>query len=432
MGKSIVYCDGCGNRLLDEEFARGKAFSVENRSFCAACKPAGAKAAPPPLPSSSSRIPTAGITPRRATSAVPARPPKRGAAALWAALGAGTVVAAAALAMLLKSPAPPPAPEPPPRPAPPVARTPSPAPSPAPPAAPPPADPADDRRRQAQFDRFFADVRGMIREAKDPEAKRAEIEGRIRAAELAYEGARPEFQELRAELEAAIAKSKFGAGLAGWWALESSDGGKTPDGGPNGLSGLLKGKGKHVPGRAGLGLELDGSGGHVELPATGPLANLQKGSYSVALWYRPASVPSGPNSKDNGWAHGLFVRPGFHEGLVYVSGGYFAIDHWLEAGGHVHVTSGRSSPAGEWAHVAGAVDRDAGELRLWVNGKRAGAKSFAKGGAGRQFGNRWRIGIALPDAKEYRYAAKGVVDEVRVYDRALSDEEVARLFSEAK
>jgi hypothetical protein len=39
MGKEIVYCGGCGKSLLEDDFSRGKAHTVDNRPFCTTCKP---------------------------------------------------------------------------------------------------------------------------------------------------------------------------------------------------------------------------------------------------------------------------------------------------------------------------------------------------------------------------------------------------------
>ena len=417
MGKSIVYCDGCGVRLLDEDFAKGRAVGIENRSFCASCRPAAKAAAP--MPSSSSRIPLSGLTPRRAMSAVPARPPSPKAAALWGLLGAGVVLLVGVLAFVMKSD-PPPAPAPVPQVAPPpVVKAPS----------PPLPDPAEKERRRAQF---LADVRAVIRDTKDLEAKRADIDARIREAEI-EEGPRPEFKELRAELKAAIEKAKEPPGLLGHWRMDEVADGKTPDATSNGLAGAVKGKAATVPGRVGGALEFDGSGGHVELPKTDALHALQKGSYTLALWYRPTEAPTGKSGKENAYAHGLLMKAGAHSGLEYVTGTRFFLDHWLAPTGHAFASGTTVSPAGRWAHVAGVVDRDGGEVRLFVDGKRDLAKPYAKGAEGKDYGTTpWRIGIANPGAKEYRYPSKGAFDEVRIYDRALSDEEVARLFSAAK
>jgi hypothetical protein len=77
VGKQIVYCNACGSRLKEDDFARGRAHEVDFQSFCTRCRPAAAVAAPPaarPLarrPSSSS-IPA---QPRRPSSAsIPAQP----------------------------------------------------------------------------------------------------------------------------------------------------------------------------------------------------------------------------------------------------------------------------------------------------------------------------------------------------------------------
>jgi hypothetical protein len=426
MGKPIVYCDSCGERLRDEDFAKGKAFTRENRNYCLAHRPSGAVAA---VPGSSARIPVSALTPRRAMSAAPSKPPPKSPWP-WVAGGAGLGLAIL-LAALTASDGRPPEPEPAPAPAPrPAANPPPPAPA---KVAVVKEEPADERRREAQRDRFVADVRGQIREAKDLEAKKAEIEGRIRAAELADGASRPEYVELRSELAAALERAKEPPGLVGRWTLDEVNAERTADASPNGVPGAVKGKAVAAPGRIGGGLELDGSTGHVELPKTEALKKLQRGSYTLACWYRPEAAPSGENSKDNGWAQGLVVKAGFHTGILLVAGNRFVIDHWLEAGGHAHATGNSTCGAGRYYHVAGVVDREVGEVRVYVDGKRDASKAFAKGAAGRDFGSEpWRIGMAKPNAKEYRYAAKGVIDDVRIYDRALTDDEVKALFSAAK
>jgi len=52
MGREIVYCEGCGKRLTEDDFSRGKAQDHDNRPFCSDCKPV---TAPPPPPSSQTK-----------------------------------------------------------------------------------------------------------------------------------------------------------------------------------------------------------------------------------------------------------------------------------------------------------------------------------------------------------------------------------------
>ena len=87
MGREIVYCEGCGQRLTEKDFSRGKAQEHENRPFCSKCRPV---TAPPPEPPSAPRPEGRGterrsgtsIGRRRATERIPLaqqppRPPTR-------------------------------------------------------------------------------------------------------------------------------------------------------------------------------------------------------------------------------------------------------------------------------------------------------------------------------------------------------------------
>lgn len=73
MGKEIVYCQGCGTNLREEDFEKGRAHRVENRPFCVECKPAPSPKAETPRArkTSTGRIPVA--TPPAARRPVPSR-----------------------------------------------------------------------------------------------------------------------------------------------------------------------------------------------------------------------------------------------------------------------------------------------------------------------------------------------------------------------
>jgi hypothetical protein len=61
MGRSIVYCDKCGQLLKEDDFRVGKASMADNRNYCGNCRPATSTrslpALPPPSKISTSRIP---------------------------------------------------------------------------------------------------------------------------------------------------------------------------------------------------------------------------------------------------------------------------------------------------------------------------------------------------------------------------------------
>ncbi|MGY4928687.1 LamG-like jellyroll fold domain-containing protein [Streptomyces sp. 900105755] len=82
---------------------------------------------------------------------------------------------------------------------------------------------------------------------------------------------------------------------------------------------------------------------------------------------------------------------------------------------------------GEWNHVVGVYDADAAQLQLYVNGVLA---------AGTPFTYRWSadgpltIGSGLTTAGAVTSPLKGDVDDVRLYDRAVSGDEVRQLFKQ--
>ena len=52
MGREIVYCDLCGDRILETDFEKGRAFAAGNKNYCPNCADKG-PARPPPATSSS-------------------------------------------------------------------------------------------------------------------------------------------------------------------------------------------------------------------------------------------------------------------------------------------------------------------------------------------------------------------------------------------
>lgn len=96
MGTKILYCGGCGNRILGSDFEEGRASHHADRSYCATCR-----AVPAPAPVPAPARPDTRV--RRAVRPVPAHAGvRKGPIAL--ALGA----AAAAAAIVLASIDPPP------------------------------------------------------------------------------------------------------------------------------------------------------------------------------------------------------------------------------------------------------------------------------------------------------------------------------------
>jgi hypothetical protein len=208
------------------------------------------------------------------------------------------------------------------------------------------------------------------------------------------------------------------------------DGGKVEE-----AVGKAAGKVEWADGKLGGALQLDGAGGHVQLSNTEALDKVQGESYTLSAWFKPADVPPGTES-DNNARYGILVKEGWHSGLSYNNEKQFVMDHWLApaAGSDDPVWAGagtweESCDAGAWYHVAGVVDRKAGTTKLYLNGELKNTAEWEANKAARDYARApWRVGIASPAAKKWAWPAKGLIDDVRIYKRALSDAEVAALY----
>lgn len=86
MGKEIVYCEICGDRILEQEFEKGKAVTILNKNYCVKCKAEAVKgisaedlaeeSGPKKGRSSAVMRAVPSKTPPRHTSVRPATPPR--------------------------------------------------------------------------------------------------------------------------------------------------------------------------------------------------------------------------------------------------------------------------------------------------------------------------------------------------------------------
>jgi hypothetical protein len=91
MGREIVYCEGCGTNLREPDFEKGGARLLENKPYCAPCRPAEP---PPPPPHRSETTRTR----KASTPRIPLPPPASPKVSVLAGLG---LLAIALLAVVL-------------------------------------------------------------------------------------------------------------------------------------------------------------------------------------------------------------------------------------------------------------------------------------------------------------------------------------------
>ena len=201
-------------------------------------------------------------------------------------------------------------------------------------------------------------------------------------------------------------------GLLAHWRLDEGTGMAISDCTSNARHGTLRGSGTWVPGKVGpgaLGFQGTGAAGFNK-----PAAFNLTGAMSVTAWVkidsfattgRILSKSGGPNAR--GWE--LNVES---NGTVWMK---VAIDaqNRVEAASFV--------PATTWVHVAGVFEPGV-SVRVYVNGAQTGITQTT---LATQYNT--AFDVTLGDREEGGTPWVGLLDDVRLYDRALSAAEVAAL-----
>jgi hypothetical protein len=203
-------------------------------------------------------------------------------------------------------------------------------------------------------------------------------------------------------------------GLIGWWKLDESSGTTAADSSGNGNNGTLSGApawqqaGGHLAGA----LNFNNISDFVDC---GSAASLNTPSVTVAFWMKPSKVAvMGPVDKlpmNTGVGYAVRLRD---TGAIWFRLG-------SEPGTQVDVYGAPNSYAsGVWTHVAGTFDSASGSAKLYINGVLGAQTTYA--------GTLSTASTHLLLAKENKTSNEGyagALDDVRVYDHALTSSEIA-------
>ncbi len=175
-----------------------------------------------------------------------------------------------------------------------------------------------------------------------------------------------------------------------------------------------------------------GTVNYVSLGRSAALDNVQNGSFTLSAWFKANSIPAGTG---NDTQYGIVLKSGLHEGLA-LAGNSFIMSHWAGTTPDNYAAgyAAGSVTIGVWYHVAGVVDMTAHEVRVYIDGQPPGFNAAVTFPAGvtawaGYMNEPWLIGINQPGGGPAQYQADGVVDDVRIYDRALSATEITTLYN---
>jgi hypothetical protein len=220
--------------------------------------------------------------------------------------------------------------------------------------------------------------------------------------------------------------------LVGAWHLDDTTGSTyldhTSGGNHIALTGLTP-SGNTTTGQVLQGVKFGGTrAGHGKFPTA--LSDLYLYNYTLSCWYRPDVVPPGAVASDATFAQSLISKPGDHIGLHYRNTQKFRLGYFTAGGAFKVADSTLTYAIGQFYHVVGVVSRSSGTVQLYVNGVLQGDSSFTAGDAPLTNTWQWRLGVSVAGADAYSYPANGAIDEVKMFNRALSASEVQQLYNE--
>jgi hypothetical protein len=203
------------------------------------------------------------------------------------------------------------------------------------------------------------------------------------------------------------------AGLVGWWKFDETQGTTAADSSGGNHTGTLVGNAKWAPGKVGGAVDLDGAGSFVRIADKSAFD--MGGEVSVACWVNLRSVPAlwtGIVTKgDSAWRISTVEQqPQFH----------FAVDAFANGGEAVYVNGQTTVKPGEWHYLTGVYD--GASMRLYLDGKLDATKA-RHGGVGQ---NDFEVLIG-ENAELKGRCFNGLIDDVRIYNYALSDGEIKNL-----
>jgi len=201
------------------------------------------------------------------------------------------------------------------------------------------------------------------------------------------------------------------ADLVGYWKLDEGSGTTAGDSSGNGNNGQLVGNPAWTTGVFGGALHFAGSPDKVDVPHN-LLLNPEE-AFTACVWAN--ADPTGSGHRSPITSRDDYPQRGY---IIYVEPGN-TWQFWIGTGaGGWNATNGPAVALGEWTHAAAVYDH--GQKRFYINGELVGETAAAISPNTAQV---LRIGAGATEGTG-NYFFVGSVDEVAVFDHALSQAEV--------
>lgn len=180
-----------------------------------------------------------------------------------------------------------------------------------------------------------------------------------------------------------------------------------------------------------MGLLFDGASTYIEVPDSADFSVATNGAISISAWFRP-DVLVFPNEEGEGYIHWLGKGERGAQEWVFrmygqdnTAGRENRISFYVfNKEGHIGVGSYVQEPvqAGTWIHIAGVADGT--QTHIYKNGALKRSDTYAGTITPQHAAAPLRIGT-----RDFASFFLGSIREVRIWNRALSEDDVASLFN---
>lgn len=214
--------------------------------------------------------------------------------------------------------------------------------------------------------------------------------------------------------------SALSKGLVGYWKLDESTwngtAGEVVDSSGNSNNGAAKSGATITGGKFGNGGNFDGSSNYVDAGHGSSLDITQ--AITISCWFKLNSVSGNQEFIDKYWGSYGIANSGGYLQLYYVD----QPDNTLRTVSDHNVIS-----PGTWYHFVGVVDSK-GKASIYLNGRLESSADFIGTSIRSRSSDSLFIG-AMGDQGTRQSIVNGIVDDVRIYNRALSFGEVSALYN---
>ncbi|WP_421908845.1 PKD domain-containing protein [Methanolacinia petrolearia] len=220
---------------------------------------------------------------------------------------------------------------------------------------------------------------------------------------------------------------------AAWWKFDESSGSTAIDSSGNGNNGQIQGSYSREEGACDSALYFDGTSTYVLVPDSDTLDAPDSITYTA--WLKPETpgilsgtsstyynytslICKGDQDKDN---YELFVR------RMYSGTSQLSFETY-SGGYREYSTNNFDYEYGQWQHIAFVADTDSGTAKLYVNGEYAATVTSSLPSYFQTNDDDLTLGKQQMNSYYYQFYYKGLMDDVRLYTTALTDDQIREIY----